>query len=216
MLPPYGTPRTSNYFSIWLRPVQTAKALKGQYPELSDIKIGHAHYALRMTLQQMDSLIINGMDTAAFEATRNFLKSYMKLYVQTPAAQLGYMMDSKFYGRKDYIREMDALLTKLKVEDVNKAMRTYWQTKNLNIVVITDQSEAVPLAESLEKNLPSPMSYSNGLKEALSPDIFEEDKRVQNYPMPVKSVRIIKSDDTFRSVATSGGGEDKGTVKMKK
>jgi zinc protease len=108
-----ATPRTSNYFSIWLRPVQTAKGLKGQYPELESINIGHAHYALRMTLQQMDSLINGGMDTAAFEATRSFLKSYMKLYVQTPAAQLGYMMDSKFYGRKDYINEMDALLTKL-------------------------------------------------------------------------------------------------------
>ena len=141
----------------------------------------------------------------------------MKLYVQTPAQQLGYLMDAKFYGRKDYIKEMDALLSNLTVDDVNKAMRKYWQTKNLAIVVITDQSEAQPLATSLEKNQPSPMSYSNVLKGALSQDILDEDKQVENYPIPVKSVRIIKSDDTFRSVSNSANkGGDKGIIKMQK
>ena len=216
MLPPSGTPRTSNYFSIWLRPVQTAKGLKGQYPELASITEGHAHYALRMALREMDNLIKNGMKPDDFEATRTFLKSYMKLYVSTPAAQLGYLMDSKFYGRKDYIKEMDALLSSLTVDDVNKAMRKYWQTKNMDIVVITDQSEAAPLAESLKTNAASPMSYSNGLKGALSQDILDEDKQVENYPMPVKSVKIVKSDDTFRTVSSSSGSGDKGTVKMKK
>ena len=37
-LPPSGVPRSSNYFSIWIRPVQIAKQLKGQYEELADIK----------------------------------------------------------------------------------------------------------------------------------------------------------------------------------
>ena len=216
MLPPFGTPRSSNYFSIWIRPVQTAKGLQGQYPELASISIGHAHYALRMALREMDLLLKNGMSQEAFESTRNFLRSYMKLYVQTPASQLGYLMDSKFYGRKNYITEMDALLAKLTVDDVNKAMRKYWQTKNLDIVVITDQSEAGPLAESLKSNSPSPMSYSNTLKGALSQDILDEDKQVEAYPMPVKSVTIVKSDDTFRSVSRADGSDKKGTIKMQK
>ena len=216
MLPPFGTPRSSNYFSIWVRPVQTAKGLKGQYPELNSISVGHAHYALRMALREMDNLLKNGMNKDDFEATRNFLKSYMKLYVQNPVSQLGYMMDSKFYGRKDYIMEMDALLSKLTVEEVNRVMKKYWQTKNLAIVVITDQSEAQPLKTSLETNAPSPMSYSNVLKGALSQDILDEDKKVENYPVPVKSVRIVKSDDTFRSVSTSAKAGDKGTIKMQK
>ena len=141
----------------------------------------------------------------------------MKLYVQNPVSQLGYLMDSRFYGRKNYIMEMDALLSKLTLDDVNKAMRKYWQTKNLAIVVITDQSEAQPLATSLQKNEPSPMTYSNVLKGALSQDILEEDKQVENFPIPVKSVRIVKSDDTFRSVTnTANKGGDKGTIKMQK
>src|SRR6185436_8003600 len=97
MLPPFGTPRSLNYFSIWIRPVQTAKGLKGQYKELSDIKIGHAHFALRMALREMDEMITKGMSKEDFENTRDFLKSYTKLYIETPAKQLGYLMDSRFY-----------------------------------------------------------------------------------------------------------------------
>jgi zinc protease len=45
MVPPSGVPRNSNYFSMWIRPVQIAKQLKQQYPELKDIQLGHAHFA---------------------------------------------------------------------------------------------------------------------------------------------------------------------------
>ncbi len=215
MLPAPGVPRSSNYFSIWIRPVQTAKGLKGQYPELSDINIGHAHFALRMVLKEMDALIQKGMTQENFELTKDFLRSYMKLYVQSPERQLGFLMDANFYGRKDYIMEMDNLLSKLTLADVNTAIKKYWQTKNMDVLVITDKSEAEPLAKSLRENAPSPMSYSNNLKSALSKDILEEDKTVEKYPMPVKSVNIVSSDDTFRSTAPKGG-DSKGVLKMQK
>jgi zinc protease len=198
MLPVPGVPRTSNYFSFWIRPVQTAKGLKGQYPELSNINIGHAHFAIRMVIKEMDSLIQNGLSEADFNLTRDFLRSYIKLYIQGPEKQLGFLMDSRFYGRKDYISEMDQLLAKLTVADVNNAVKKYWQTKNMNIVIVTDKTEAEPLAKSLQENTPSPMSYSNTLKSALPAEIFEEDKIVEAYPMQVKTVRIINSDETFR------------------
>ena len=41
-LPPSGVPRASNYWSIWIRPVQIAAQLKEQYPELADISIGRS------------------------------------------------------------------------------------------------------------------------------------------------------------------------------
>ncbi len=214
MLPAPGVPRSSNYFSIWIRPVQTAKGLKGQYPELSDISIGHAHYALRMVLREMDNLIQNGMTKDNFEKTRDFLKSYMKLYIQSPERQLGFLMDSHFYGRKDYIAEMDNLLAKLTLADVNNAIKKYWQTKNMDILIITDKSEAEPLAKSLRDNAPSPMSYSNTLKSALSKDILEEDKTVESYPMPVKSAKVVSSDDTFRT--TESAKNSKGVLRMDK
>ena len=198
MLPRPGFPRSSNYFSIWLRPVQTAKGLKGQYPELKTIEIGHAHFALRMAIREMDQIITNGMSLEDFDLTKTFLRSYIKLYAQTPEKQLGYLMDSHFYGRKDWLLEADGLLGKATVADVNAAMKKYWQTKNMFVSIVTDRTEAVPLARSLRENSPSPMSYSNVLRGVLSQDILTEDKAVENYPLNVTKVEIVESKDTFK------------------
>jgi zinc protease len=198
MLPPSGVPRTSNYFSLWIRPVQIAKQLKQQYQELADVKIGHAHFALRLAVREVDALINKGMSKEDFEATRTFLRSYIKLYVATPNEQLGYLMDSKFYGRTDYIKEMDKLLAKLTVADVNKAVKKYWRTNNMYVTIVTDRSEADELAKSLKENTPSPMSYSNAVKAGLPKEVLEEDDAVAAYKLNVKSVTIVDSKDTFK------------------
>ena len=198
MLPPSGTPRYLNYFSLWLRPVQTAKGLKGQYPELASIPIGHAHFALRMAIREMDQLITKGIGQEACDQTKEFLKSYSKLYIETPSKKLGYLMDSQRYNRKDWITELDGLLSKVTLDDVNRVMRKYWQTDNMDVVIITDDSEAESLAESIRKNSPSPMSYSNDLKSTLAPAILAEDKLVEAYPLKISNVKVISSDDTFR------------------
>ncbi|HEX5168367.1 MAG TPA: pitrilysin family protein [Cyclobacteriaceae bacterium] len=198
MLPPPGVPRTSNYFSIWIRPVQIAKGLKQQYPELADITIGHAHFALRMAFKELNEMISHGMSWQDFELTRTFLRSYIKLYTQTPERQLGFLMDSKFYGRMNYINEMDTLLAKLTPADVNKAIKKYWSADNMYVTIVTDVSEAEPLAKSLEQNLPSPMSYSRSLKEALPANILKEDDEVANFKLNVKSVKIVDSNNTFQ------------------
>ncbi len=198
MLPRAGYPRSANYFSIWLRPVQTAKGLKAQYPELANIEIGHAHFALRMALSEMNKLVTNGMTKEDFDLTKTFLRSYMKLYAQTPERQLGWLLDSKFYGHEDWLKECDALLEKCTIEDVNAAMKRYWQTGNMFVTIVTDRSEAVPLARSLREGTPSPMNYSNVLKGVLSKDILDEDKQVEAFPCKATRVDIIESNDMFR------------------
>ena len=197
-LPPSGVPRASNYWSIWIRPVQIATQLQSQYPELADIKIGHAHFALRMAIREFDLMIKNGMDKKQFEATKTFLRSYTKLYAQSPAAQLGWLMDSRFYGRTDYLAELDTLLEKTTLEQVNKAIRKHWQTDNMFVTIVTDVSEAKPLADSLINNTPSPMSYSNLVKSGLPEEILAEDDVVANYKLNVKKVTIVDSADTFK------------------
>jgi len=197
-LPPSGVPRLSNYYAIWIRPVQIATQLISQYEELADIKIGHAHFALRMAIREFDLKIKNGLTKEQFEETRSFLLSYTKLYAQTPAAQLGWLMDSKFYGRENYLNELDQLLRDVTLEDVNNAIRKHWQTENMFVTIVTDTSEAEPLAKSLKENLVSPMSYSNLVKSGLPEDVLAEDDEVAKYQLNVKSVKIIKSEDTFK------------------
>lgn len=198
MLPPSGVPRNSNYFSLWIRPVQIAKQLQGQYEELKDLKLGHAMFALRMAIREVDKLIKEGISQEDFEATRTFLRSYMKLYISTPTEQLGYIMDSRFYGREDYIKEMDQLLAKLTKEDVDNAVKKYLQVENMYVTIVTDQSEVEALANALKNNESSPMSYSNLVKENLPAEILNEDEEVANYKLNINSVKITNSADTFK------------------
>ncbi|MFT5232037.1 MAG: zinc protease [Candidatus Krumholzibacteriia bacterium] len=198
MLPPSGVPRASNYWSIWIRPVQIATQLQSQYPELADVSIGHAHFALRMAIREFDLMIKNGMNTEDFEATRTFLRSYTKLYAQSPAQQLGWLMDSRFYGRTDYLAELDSLLEKTTLEQVNTALRKYWQTDNMFVTIVTDKGEAQPLADSLMNNTTSPMSYSDLVKSGLSAEILAEDDAVADYQLNIKKVTIIPSAETFQ------------------
>ncbi|HEX8549656.1 MAG TPA: insulinase family protein [Cytophagaceae bacterium] len=198
LLPQTGVPRTSNYFSLWLRPVQTAEQLKQQYPELKDIKVGHAHFAMRLAIREIDMLIKNGLTQKDFEATRDFLRSYVKLYIQTPEKELGFLMDSKFYGRKNYISELDVLLGKLDLASVNSAVKKYLQVNNLCVTVVTDDSEAAPLSQSLLSNATSPMSYSNTVKQGLPAEVLKEDEEVAKYKLNIATVKIIKNEDTFK------------------
>ena len=197
-LPPSGVPRASNYWSIWIRPVQIATQLKAQYAELGEITVGHAHFALRLALREFDLLIENGMSEDEFEATRTFLRSYTKLYAQSPGDRLGWLMDSKFYGRNDYLAELGQLLEQVTLEQVNAALRKHWQTGNLFVTIVTDKSEAQPLAASLIGNLPSPMSYSDLVRSGLPEEVLAEDEVVATYPLNVRKVTIVDSKDTFR------------------
>lgn len=197
-LPPSDVPRASNYWSIWIRPVQIATQLQSQYAELADVSIGHAHFALRMAIREFDLMIKNGMSEEDFEATKTFLRSYTKLYAQSPAQQLGWLMDSRFYGRTDYLAELDSLLEKTTLKQVNAALRKYWQTESMFVTIVTDKGEAQPLADSLINNTASPMSYSDLVKSGLPPEILAEDDEVAEYHLNIKKVTIVPSADTFQ------------------
>ncbi len=197
-LPLTGFPRSQNYFAIWIRPVQTAISLTGQYPELAGLEMGHAHFATRMALYEVERVKKEGLTQEEFDLTKQFLMSYMNLFVQTPGKQLGFLMDSKFYGMDNYISNMTDAIAKLTLEDVNNAAAKYLQVDNMYITMITDEQEAAPLKQSLLTNVPSPMSYSNVVKESLGEDIFELDKKVESYSMNVKQVEIVDPKELFK------------------
>jgi zinc protease len=93
---------------------------------------------------------------------------------------------------------MDALLAKLTLEDVNRAIKFYWQVNNMYVTIVTDDSEATALAQALKENTPSPMSYSNLVREGLPKSVVEEDEQIAKYKLNVKNVRIVDSKDTFK------------------
>ena len=199
MLPLPGVPRHANYSSLWLRPVQIAEGLRKQYPaDMGDLKVGQGAFALRLAVREMDNLVKNGLSAEDFDLTRTFLRSYTKLYASTPARQLGFLLDSKFYGLNDYLGQLDAQLAKLTREDVNQALKKYWQTQNMYVTIVTDDSEAQPLADALRQNTPVPMSYSKAVREGLPPAVLAEDEQVASYKLNVSEVKVVDTKNTFQ------------------
>src|SRR4029079_9794489 len=105
-----------------------------------------------------------------FDLVRAFLLNYTKLWAQSLEDRLGFQMDSRFYGMPYYIDEIDARLRKLKLEEVNAAIRKYLSTDNYDAVFVTDNAQQ--LKETLQKDEPSPKTYNSQVEA----EVLEADK----------------------------------------
>lgn len=160
--------RKMQIFQIWIRPVEPK----------------NANFALRATLYEYDKLVKNGIDRQTFESTRNFLSKYVNILTQTKDAELGYALDSKFYGTGDYNQMMKSELAKLTLEDVNKAIKNYLASNKMRVVMVTKDAEG--LKNQIVNNTPATISYASPKPK----EITDEDKTIFTYPIPVKAADV--------------------------
>ena len=174
-------PRRQQFFSIWIRPV----------PHHS------AHFALRLALRELDRLVTDGLSPTDFEATREFLLNYSKLYVQTASRRLGYVLDSRFYQTEYYIDEIRERLPTLTVDDVNAAVRRHLRSDDLAIAIVTSGAEA--FRGALLTNVPSPPTYTV----TVTDEIMAEDESIMSYELSIDPdrVRIVPVEEMFREVS---------------
>ena len=179
-LPAPNIPRSRQFFSIWIRPVPHH----------------NAHFALRQAVRELHRLVDDGLSQEDFEATREFLLNYSRLYVQTTGRRLGYRMDSAVYGIPDFIEEIAARLPALTLDDVNGAIRRHLQADNLAVAVVTRDAEA--FRDALLANAPSPPTYNTDVSEA----IRAEDAEIEVFELPftAERTRIVPVDEMFRAV----------------
>ncbi len=169
--------RSQQIFQIWIRPVE---------PQ-------NANFALRATLYEYDKLVKNGLDQQTFEETRGFLTKYVNILTQTKDAELGYALDSKFYGISNFNEYMKTALSKLTLADVNQAIKTHLASNKMRVVMITKDAEG--LRNAIVSNQPATISYA-----APKPkEITDEDKLIFTYPIPVKAadVSVTPIDKVF-------------------
>lgn len=160
--------RQQQIFQIWIRPVEP----------------NNANFALRASLYEFDKLVKNGMTKQTFEETRDFLTKFVNVLTQTKDAELGYALDSKYYGIPNYNEYMKAQLAKLTLADVNNAIKKHFSTGKMRIVMIT--KDAAELRNQIVENKPAKIKYA-----AEKPaDILAEDKIISTYPIPVKAENI--------------------------
>ena len=110
--------RRQQIFHIWIRPVEARNGM----------------FALRIALHELDKLVKEGLSREQFESTRLFLSKYVNLLTQTQSDQLGYALDSKYYGIADFNQFLKDGLQKLSVERVNQAIRKHLRSNDLDVV----------------------------------------------------------------------------------
>ena len=178
-LPVPNIPRRQQFFSIWIRPVPHH----------------NAHFALRQAIRELHVLVDEGLAPEAFEATREFLLNYSKLYVQTTSRRLGYHMDSAVYGGGYFIDEIQARLEALTVDDVNAAIRRHLQYDDLAVGIVT--RDAVAFRDRLLTDEPSPPTYNTDVPEA----IRAEDALIEAFELAIDPdrARVVPVGEMFRS-----------------
>ncbi len=170
--------RQQQIFQVWIRPV---------VPK-------NAHFAIRTAMYELDKLVREGMSREAFEATRNFLLKYVNILVKTQDRQLGYAIDSRYYGIPEFTEYISEGLKKLTLEQVNAVIKKHLQAKNVKFAIITKEAE--DLRQRLISNTPSPIRYDAEKPE----EILAEDKIIQSWPLDFQpeKVKIKEVEAVFR------------------
>ena len=170
--------RQQQLFEVWIRPV---------VPE-------NAHMALRIALHEVEKLVKNGLTQEQFEATRDYLMKNVYVKTSTANQQIGYALDSQWYGMGEYTEHMRAALAKLTVADVNRAIRKHIRPRDMQIVMITKDAEG--LKQQLVSDAVSTIKYEAEKPQAL----LDEDKVIGAMKLGIRAdaVRIIPAEDVFR------------------
>ncbi len=139
-------------------------------------------------------MVDNGLTQDEFELTRKFLHNYVLHYAPTTMARLAFALDDKFYGiQGSHLEIFRKSLEQVTLAEVNAAIKKYWQYKNMQIVIVTNDAEA--LKKALITNAPSPYTYPT----AKPANVLEEDKQISAFKLDIKpeNVTIVPVGDLF-------------------
>lgn len=167
--------RQQQIFQIWIRPVVPDNGV----------------FALRIAMYELNKLVEEGLSEDDFESTKEFLSKFVNLLTQTANDELGYALDSKYYGIGEFNSWFKGKLNGLTREAVNAAIRKHLRSTDLDIVVIT--KDAAGFKRALESGAPSKPVYASPPPN----DVLAEDKIVSRYKLDVGEVTIVPANEAF-------------------
>jgi zinc protease len=169
--------RQQQIFEIWIRPV---------VPE-------NAHMALRIALYELQKLIRDGLTPAAFEETRGYLMKNVYVATARQDEQLGYALDSRWYGIGEFTKYMQDALAALTAEDVNAAIRRHLTAADLTVVCIA--KDAAGLKQALASDAFSAIQYDGERPKA----VLEEDRVIGAMKLGIEpgNIRITPIAEVF-------------------
>ncbi len=151
--------RRTQYFSMWIRPVEHKNRL----------------FALRQALWELDRFSQSGIpDDDSFKRVQSFVQGYWRAKEQEPMRALGYRVDQVLTKQPLDREAMRAAVLKLTRADVNAAIARHLRRDKLRIVVVTTDAAALK-ADILAKK-PSPLTYGGKMDNAKQ---MAEDKEIE-------------------------------------
>jgi len=197
LFPPPNTPRTQQYFSMWIRPV------------------GHeyAHFITKAGTAEFERFIKEGLTPEQVEEAKVKVRTLYLNFAESTGRQLGYRLDDKFYGTtgRGYLDQMLNDIDKVTPEQVNAAIKKHFQTANLKFVVVTNESVAEQLANDIANNanVRSKTLAEYHIAEPVPPEkqqMLKQDEEWKAYPLNISRDRItiVKADQMFETATTPG------------
>ena len=174
MEPQPNLARRSQIFQIWIRPAEPPQAA----------------FALRLAVYELTKLVKDGISQEDFDRAREFTGKYVNVLTKTKRAELGYAIDSLYYGIPNYNSYIKSALTKLTRDQVNSAIRKHLRADRLQIVAVSANADA--LKKQLIGPGPTPIQYNS----AKPPAILAEDKIVEKFDLGLRpqDVEIVPVD----------------------
>jgi len=140
-------------------------------------------------------MVKDGIPEDEFEHTRSFLSKYVNVLTKTKSAELGYAIDSLYYGIPNYNEYVKAGLAKLTAADVNRAIRKHLRSDNLRIVGVAKDTDS--LKAQLTSGDATPMHYNAPKPQ----EVVDEDKIVEKWPLHLapNDVEVVPVGTVFEN-----------------
>ena len=125
----------------------------------------NAHMTLRIAIHELDALIRSGLTQEDFATTRDYLMNNVYVMTARQDQQLGYALDSHWYGIGEFTDYMRGALRTLTLDQVNGAIKRHLAGQTLSIVIVT--KDAAGLRTALTSDAVSHVQYDGQKPKAL-------------------------------------------------
>jgi zinc protease len=180
----FGEPnldRRSQFFSIWLRPVQNE----------------NRGFALKAAVYETGRVVKEGLTAEEVARAKAFLRGYTLQWEAQDSRKLGFALDDVYYRTPAFLKTFRDRLPAITEADVNAALRRWIDPGRLKYALVT--SDGAAAKAELVSGKPTPVRYNAPKPQA----ILDEDKRIEVWPLGLDEhdTRVVKADDLFETTS---------------
>ena len=137
LFPPFNTPRSFQYFSMWIRPVGAE----------------YSHHLTKAMTWELENLLERGLSREDFELSKNKAKVLYLNLAENSSRLLAARVDDGFYDMEPgYLDSYLSSIEAVTYEQVNAAVSKHLHAKNIKFLITTSAEQAESLAEDIRMN----------------------------------------------------------------